>query len=476
MAANITPIILSGGAGKRLWPLSRKSFPKQFAPILEDGDLFSEALKRSRNDCYTNPIIVTADDYRFLTHNSLKEFGSEATILLEPEGKNTAPAIIAAAYYAALSDGIDTLLLVMPSDHYIPNLEAFQRMVLGGVAGAEEGSIILFGVPPLSPKTGYGYVELENKKGRYKGLTPIRAFHEKPTLQKAKLMIKSDNFLWNSGVFLFSAKRILHEAKLLRPDMLASVELAVQNRTTTGSLEKLDHHHWVKIVAESVDHAIMENTDNLSCGRFEGPWSDLGDWNAVAEKSGRDESGNFKSGSAIPFECKNSILWANNEKISLVGLGLDGIVAVATEDAVLVANAEHLEKISDVVEHLKQKQIKAGTEHLIDYRPWGWFEVLVDSNNYKAKRLNVLSGGALSLQSHKYRSEHWVVVEGVATVEIDGDISEVMENESVYIKAGQKHRLSNHSEMPLQIIEVQTGSYFGEDDICRYDDIYDRSI
>lgn len=474
MATNITPIILSGGVGKRLWPLSRKSFPKQFGPILKDGDLFSEALKRSKSDYFENPLIVTANDYLFLTQRSLKEFGSEATVILEPKGKNTAPAIIAAAYYASLSRGEDTLLLIMPSDHYIPNVEAFKKMVLDGVIGAEEGSIILFGVTPSSPKTGYGYIELGDKQGKHKKLTPIKAFHEKPVLEKAKSMLERENFFWNSGIFLFSAKRILDEAKSLRPNMLASVELAVKKRTTVGNIEKLDYRHWLDIDAESLDRAIMENTDNLFCVRFESAWSDLGDWNAVAEKSGRDQSGNCKIGSAMPFECKNSILWANDKKMSLVGLGLNGIVAVATEDAVLVANTDHLEKMGDVVERLQREHIKVGTEHIRDYRPWGWFEVLYDSKNYKVKRLNLISGASLSLQSHQYRSEHWVVVVGVATVEIDGEVSEIIENESVYIAVGQKHRLSNYSEMPLEIVEVQTGSYFGEDDIHRYEDIYGR--
>jgi len=468
---NITPIILAGGVGSRLWPASRKSFPKQFVPFLKNESLFAEALKRSDQSEFLEPIVITANEYRFVVNQLLKKSGQSATVLLEPVGRNTAPAILGAVYYMLKQRG-DALVLVMPSDHYIPNREAFRDMVLKGAQAADNGSIVTFGVNPTRPETGYGYLEVEKteKAEEYR----VLRFHEKPDVGRAIEMLSQESFLWNSGIFLFKASNVLALAKRLNPQLVASVESAIDNVDLDSFGFQINCNKWERIQNISFDYAIMEKAENIRCIGFDGVWSDLGDWSAIKSHLSNDQSSNATTENADQIDCTDSLLWSNSENIHLVGLGLKNIVSIVTDDAVLIADASRSQDVGSTLARLREKGVFQADKHRKDYRPWGWFESLVNKQSYQVKRLYIYSGAALSLQSHQHRSEHWVVVSGEATVVIEDEVMILQTNDSVFIKAGQKHRLSNNSNQTLVIIEVQTGSYLGEDDIVRFEDIYSR--
>jgi len=470
--SEIIPVILCGGIGSRLWPLSRKSLPKQFAPLIGAHSLFEAALNRVDRDEFADPIVVTSSDHRFLANKQMRDCGCSGSILLEPAGKNTAPAVFAAAHHVIKNNG-DALLLVVPSDHHIPDQDAFAKMVLAGRAAAEAGAIVTFGVAPDRPETGYGYIELGQPSAGAD--FAVKNFYEKPDLATAKTMLDAGHFVWNAGIFLFSASAMLAHAKNLVPDMLAAVQAAIDGASEDNNFWHIDDAAWAKIQSQSVDCAILEHTHQIACVKFSGGWSDLGDWNAVARQLPHDEEGNFIIGTASQIDCKNTTLWSAANGTQLVGLGLKDVVTVVMEDAVLVADAGRMQDVRDVVDHLEKAGISQAHQHAKDYRPWGWFESLVNMPGYQVKRLHVYPGAALSLQSHHYRSEHWVVVSGTASVVRDDEVLTLATNESVYIYAGQKHRLANETDSPLTIIEVQTGSYLGEDDIVRYEDVFGRA-
>jgi len=469
--SEIVPVILCGGVGSRLWPLSRKSLPKQFAPLIGTQSLFEAAVTRVDRDVFAGPLVVTSRDHRFLAEKQMRDCGCAGTILLEPEGKNTAPAVFAAAHHVVKHNG-DALLLVMPSDHHIPDQDAFAKMVLAGRAAAEEGAIVIFGVAPDRPETGYGYIELGQPSGG--AAFAVKKFHEKPDLATAKTMLDAGHFVWNAGIFLFRASAMLAQAKNLVPDMLAAVQAAIDAAREDNNFWHIDDTAWAKIQGQSVDYAILEHTDQIACVKFSGGWSDLGDWNAVAGQLPHDGEGNFITGTASQIDCKNTTLWSAANGTQLVGLGLKDVVTVVMEDAVLVADAGRIQDVRDVVDHLEQAGISQAHQHAKDYRPWGWFESLVNMPGYQVKRLHVYPGAALSLQSHQHRSEHWVVVSGTASVVRDDEVLTLATNESVYIHVGQKHRLANETDAQLTVIEVQTGEYLGDDDIVRYEDVYRR--
>lgn len=467
----IFPVILCGGVGSRLWPLSRKSLPKQFASIIGEQSLFHQAVSRTKRDGFADPIIITSEDHRFLAQKQLRELDIEGTIILEPKGKNTAPAVFAAALHAS-RDQADALVLVMPSDHHIPDNDAFVQMVATGTKAAQEGAIVTFGVTPDRPETGYGYIET-NIVGEQL-CRPVAAFHEKPDLAKAEAMLTAGNYLWNAGIFLFRADVMLALAATFQPKMLACVRASFDAAVEDHNFWHLDAEAWDVIIPDSIDYAIMEKADHITCVAFQGRWSDLGDWRAVVNEFDPDADGNLSVGDSSALDCNNSVLWSDAEGIHLVGLGLDNIIAVATDDAVMIAHADKSQDVRKIVTHLEDKGVSQATQHIKDYRPWGWFESLANLPGYQVKRLHVYPGATLSLQSHEHRSEHWVVVDGTATIQIEDDIKSVASNESVYIHVGQKHRLANDTDAPLTVIEVQTGSYLGEDDIIRYEDIYNR--
>ena len=469
--SEIVPVILCGGVGSRLWPLSRNSLPKQFAPLIGDKSLFEAAVARTSGNGFADPVIVTSSDHRFLAEKQLRDCGCEGTILLEPEGKNTAPAVFAAVHHVMKHRG-DALLLVMPSDHHIPDHKAFTDMVLAGDAAAQGGAVVTFGVTPDRPETGYGYIELGNAESG--AACAVSKFHEKPDQATAQQMLDAGHYVWNAGIFLFRASAMLALGKAFEAEMLAAVQAAMDATHADKNFWQIDKVAWGKIQEQSVDYAILEKTDRIACVRFSGAWSDLGDWNAVAGQLPHDGEGNFLTGTASQIDCQNTTLWSASDGTQLVGLGLENIVTVVMDDAVLVADAARMQDVRDVVEHLEQSGISQANQHSKDYRPWGWFESLVNQPGYQVKRLHVYPGASLSLQSHQHRSEHWVVVSGTASVVRDDEILTLAKNESVYIHVGQKHRLANKTEEPLTVIEVQTGDYLGEDDIVRCEDVYRR--
>ena len=468
----ITPVILCGGSGSRLWPLSRKSYPKQFVPLVGNKTLFQNSSERLTGKQFKNPVIVTNSDYRFIVTEQLQEIGIDpGAILIEPEGRNTAPAILAAALYE-YRENPDAILVVAPSDHVINDINAFQLAIDEAYKVALDGQLVTFGIKPTHPETGYGYLELS--KNTSAQAVPLKAFVEKPDLTNAEKMIQSENFLWNSGIFLFQAKDIIEAFKKYSPSDLDAVNLSLTNSINDLGFCRLNLTDWVKTENISIDYAIMEKSNNLSVVPFSAGWSDLGGWDAVWRENVSNANGVNTSNNATAIDCENSLIRSEDDSIEVVGIGLKNIITVAMKDAVLVADMSKSQDVKKAVDILKEKKASQATHFPKDHRPWGWFESLTIDEKFQVKKIHVHSGASLSLQSHKYRAEHWIVVSGVAEVTIGEEVKLVSENQSVYIPLGAIHRMRNPGENPMELIEVQTGTYFGEDDIFRYDDVYSR--
>lgn len=468
----ITPVLLCGGSGTRLWPLSRKSYPKQFVPLMSEQTLFQSSAQRLSGEHFKSPIVLTHSDFRFIVTEQLSSVGIDpGAVLIEPAGRNTAPAILAAALYLEKTDP-GTMMLIAPSDHVVPDIEAFRTAVATGLEAAKQGSIVTFGITPSHPETGYGYLELGPQKAN--GTTALTRFVEKPDAQKAKKMVEAGTFLWNAGIFLFSVETIIAAFRAHAPKLMETVASAVSQAKTDLGFLRLDPTAWDDVEDISIDYAIMENSDDLCVVPFSAGWSDLGGWDAVWRESQPDEHGVALSGPASAIECRNTLLRSEDPSMEIVGIGLENLIAVAMPDAVLVADMSRAQNVKDAVAVLKAKNSKQATMFPKDHRPWGWFESLVVGNRFQVKRIHVHPGAALSLQSHHHRSEHWIVVEGTAKVTVDNEIKLVGENQSVYIPLGAVHRMENPGKVPMVLIEVQTGSYLGEDDIIRYEDIYAR--
>ncbi|MDA8803332.1 mannose-1-phosphate guanylyltransferase/mannose-6-phosphate isomerase [Amylibacter sp.] len=469
----ITPVILCGGSGSRLWPLSRKSYPKQFVPLVGDKTLFQNSSERLTGSQFKNPVIVTNSDYRFIVTEQLQEMGIDpGAILIEPEGRNTAPAILAAALYE-YRENPDAILVVAPSDHVINDVNAFQLAIDEAYKVALDGQLVTFGIKPTHPETGYGYLELS--KITTAQAVPLKGFVEKPDLTHAEKMIQSENFLWNSGIFLFQAKDIIEAFKKYSPSDLDAVHLSLTNSINDLGFCRLNLTDWIKTENISIDYAIMEKSDNLSVVPFSAGWSDLGGWDAVWRENVLKTNGVKTSKNATAIDCENSLIRSEDGSIEVVGIGLKNIITVAMKDAVLVADMSKSQDVKKAVGILKEKKVSQATQFPKDHRPWGWFESLTINEKFQVKKIHVHPGASLSLQSHKYRAEHWIVVSGVAEVTIDEEVKLISENQSVYIPLGAIHRMRNPGEKPMKLIEVQTGTYFGEDDIIRYDDIYSRT-
>ena len=468
----ITPIILCGGSGSRLWPLSRKSYPKQFVPLVGDKTLFQNSATRLTGKQFKNPVIVTNSDYRFIVNEQLQEIGIDpGAILIEPEGRNTAPAILAAALFEYQINP-DAILVVAPSDHVINDVNAFQLAIEEAYKVALDGQLVTFGIKPTHPETGYGYLELS--KVSTAQAVPLKAFVEKPDLTNAKKMFQSENFLWNSGIFLFQAKDIIEAFKKYSPSDLDAVNSSLANSINDIGFCRLNHTDWVKTENISIDYAIMEKSENLSVVPFSAGWSDLGGWDAVWRENVSKTNGVNTSSNTTAIDCKNSLIRSEDDSIEVVGIGLKNIITIAMKDAVLVADMSKSQDVKKAVNILKEKEESQATQFPKDHRPWGWFDSLTLNEKFQVKKIHVHPGASLSLQSHKYRAEHWIVVSGVAEVTIDEEVKLVSENQSVYIPLGAIHRMRNPGKKPMELIEVQTGTYFGEDDIVRYDDIYSR--
>lgn len=471
----ITPVLLCGGAGTRLWPLSRKSYPKQFAPLIGDTTLFQASAQRLTGEGFAAPMVLTNSDFRFIVTEQLSEIGIDpGSILIEPEGKNTAPAVLAAALYLERTDP-EGLLLIAPADHVVPKAAEFRAAVQAGIQAAKNGQLVTFGIKPTHAETGYGYLELTEDPGDFSAREmPLNCFVEKPDTARAEEMLKAGNFLWNAGIFLFSVKTILAAFRAHAPELMEPVQAAMKQATPDLGFLRIAPEPWSKADNISIDYAVMERADNLSVIPFSAGWSDLGGWDAVLRETTRDDRGVALSGPATAIDCDDTLLRSENDTLEIVGIGLKGIVAVAMPDAVLIADVKRAQDVKLAVAALKKKQSKQAESFPKDHRPWGWFESLVIGGRFQVKRIVVHPGAALSLQSHHHRSEHWIVVEGTANVTIDDEVKLVTENQSVYIPLGATHRMENPGKVPMVLIEVQTGSYLGEDDIIRYEDVYAR--
>ncbi|WP_281287008.1 mannose-1-phosphate guanylyltransferase/mannose-6-phosphate isomerase [Aquicoccus porphyridii] len=476
MTGDITPVIMCGGSGTRLWPLSRKSYPKQFSKLIGPSSVFQQTAQRLSGPGYAPPVILTTSDFRFIVTEQMAEAGVDpGAILIEPEGRNTGPAVLASALWLARDDP-DALMLVAPSDHMVADDPAFRAAVLAGVPAARAGQIVTFGIKPTHAETGYGYLEPGEDPGDHAPRAiPLRRFVEKPDKARAEAMLEAGNYLWNAGIFLFSVRTILEAFEAHAPDLIAPVRAAVDGGRPDLGFLRLDPGAWSGARDISIDYAVMERSHSLSVVPLGAGWSDLGGWDAVWRESGPDARGVATSGAATALDCDATLLRSEDEGLELVGLGLRDIIAVAMPDAVLVADKSRAQDVKDVVAALKAKQAKQATAFPKDHRPWGWFESLVLGDRFQVKRIVVHPGAALSLQSHTHRAEHWIVVSGTARVTVDDDVRLVSENQSVYVPLGARHRLENPGKLPMVLIEVQTGAYLGEDDIIRYEDVYARS-
>lgn len=476
MSQEIHPLLLCGGAGTRLWPLSRKSYPKQFTRLTGEESLFQTSALRLSGPGFAAPMVITSADYRFVVTEQLAALEiAAAAMLIEPEGRNTAPAILASALELhARAPG--ALMLVAPSDHVIPDAEAFRAAVTAAIPAAQAGQLVTFGIRPDRPERGYGWLALSQKPDAdfFPIPQPLKGFVEKPDATAAQEMLADGMHLWNAGIFLFSTDAILTAFETHQPEMLASVSQALNAAEKDLGFLRLAPEPWGDCADISIDYAVMEKANNLTVVPYSGTWSDLGGWDAVWRESGPDMKGVVTSGPATAIECKNSLLRAEDDKQVLMGIGLQDIIAVAMPDAVLVAHKDRAQDVKKAVATLKEKGAIQAETLPRDFRPWGWFESLVVGGRFQVKRIHVHPGAALSLQSHRHRSEHWIVVEGTAKVTIDEEVKLVGENQSVYIPLGAVHRMENPGKEPMVLIEVQTGSYLGEDDIVRYEDIYAR--
>ncbi len=469
----IIPVLLSGGAGTRLWPLSRQSYPKQFARLLSDRSLFQTSALRFSGADFAAPVVVTNADFRFIVTEQLGAIGIvPGAVLIEPAARSTAPAVLAAALHQARHDE-NALMIFAPSDHVIPEPERFRTAVLAGVQAARDGAIVTFGIAPTRADSGYGYLELGERDAEM-GVIPLRRFVEKPDTDRAAAMVESGQFLWNSGIFLFTARSIIEAFRIHAPEFLPPVEAAVAGQTRDLGFLRLAPDAWRDVPESSIDYAVMEKAKNLVVMPFDGHWSDLGGWDAVWREAGPDAAGVALGGHATAVDCTDTLLRSESNDLELVGIGLRNIMAIATPDAVLVADMSRAQDVRLAVEALKGKGARQATALPREHRPWGWYDTLATGERFQVKRIVVNPGGTLSLQSHLHRSEHWVVVSGTARVTVEDTVTLVTENQSIYVPLGARHRMENPGKVPMVLIEVQTGVYLGEDDITRYEDIYAR--
>jgi mannose-1-phosphate guanylyltransferase/mannose-1-phosphate guanylyltransferase/mannose-6-phosphate isomerase len=469
----IVPVILSGGSGTRLWPVSRKSFPKQFWPLISTKTLLMETAQRAAGAEFTAPIIVTNQEHRFIVAEQLREAGiASPRILLEPVGRNSAPAIAAAALLAAETNP-RAVLWIMAADAAMSDLEALQQVVRNGAAAAAQNHFVTFGMHPTAPETGYGYIEQGAAITGLDGVFRLTRFIEKPNAAKAAELIASPKNFWNSGMFMFTAEFLLAEMERYAPDVLAAVKAAMAARTADLDFIRLGAAAFEAAPDISIDYAIAEKTDKAVVVPADIGWSDVGSWSALADIGPKDAAGNTAIGDVLLVDAKNS--YARSDAVITALLGVQDIVVVTTRDAVLVAHKSHTQDVKKIVERLKAQKRPEADTHKRMYRPWGFYESLIQADRFQVKRIVVLPGARLSLQKHFHRSEHWVVVAGVALVTRDAEQKLVHENESIYLPLGAIHRMENPGKIPLTLIEVQSGPYLGEDDIVRFEDNYGRS-
>ncbi len=472
----IIPVILCGGSGTRLWPLSRESYPKQFLPLTSDNkkSLLQETQERiSGINNLFEPILICNEDHRFIVAEQMREINIKPfSILLEPFGRNTAPAIALAAM-KALESQLNPILLILSSDHEIKNTEIFIKTINEAFKFAENGRLVTFGIMPTSPHTGYGYIKASSSLNpkKIEGYD-IEEFTEKPDLETAQRFLKTKRYTWNSGMFMFEAKTIINEITKYQPNIIDTCKDALSNSEYDLDFQRLNQIAFKKCPNLSIDVAVMEKTDKGTVLPLNAGWNDIGSWEAIWETSNKDQNGNFRKGKTIVEDTKNCYIRSENRL--LVALGLEDLIIVETGDAILISNKKQTQKVKNIVKKLKEENIIEGQIHKKVYRPWGYYLSIAKDSKWQVKLISVKAGEQLSLQMHNHRSEHWVVVKGKAKVEVNNDIKTLKENQSVYIPLGAKHRLTNTGSEPLIIVEVQSGSYVGEDDIVRFKDKYGR--
>jgi mannose-1-phosphate guanylyltransferase / mannose-6-phosphate isomerase len=482
----IIPVILSGGSGSRLWPMSRELYPKQLLPLVSDRTMLQETVARLEGlPELGNPMVICNEQHRFMVAEQLRQVGADpATILLEPVGRNTAPAAALAALQAGAA-GEDPLLLVLPADHVIRDAAAFRAAAQAGAALAEAGKLVTFGIVPAKAETGYGYIKAgealeavspaENGTPRPSPFTPYRvqAFVEKPDLATAERYVAAGDYYWNSGMFLFRASVYLEELERFAPAMLAACKKALEKAQQDLDFVRLDAEAFAACPADSIDYAVMEKTTAAAVIPLAAGWSDVGSWSALCEVAQADAAGNVLVGDVLAADSRNSYLHASSRMLATVGV--EDLVVVETADAVLVASKDRVQDVKQIVEQLKRDGRGEALLHRKVNRPWGSYESIDTAERFQVKHIIVRPGATLSLQMHHHRAEHWVVVKGTARVTRGDETLTLSENQSTYIPLGVTHRLENPGKIPLELIEVQSGSYLGEDDIVRFEDNYGRS-
>lgn len=473
-ATRITPVLLSGGAGTRLWPLSRALYPKQLYPLVNERSLLQETASRVRDaGLFTPPIVISNDTHRFAIAEQLRAIDiAPQQLVLEPEGRNTAPAVAVAACLAQ-EENAKALLLVLPSDHLIRDPKRFFEAVAAGKAAAEKGSLVTFGIVPTAPETGYGYIERGAPLQEVEGCFEVSRFVEKPDRPTAEKLLATKATYWNSGIFLFRADSFLEELDRLQPKIGTAARKAVAGASLDFDFFRLEREAFAASPSISIDYAVMEHTPAAAVVPADMGWSDVGSWAALQKIETPDAQGTVQVGDVIAEDVRNAYL--RSEGPLLAALGVENVIVVATKDAVLVLDRDRAEEVKTIVEKLKAAGREEAEQHPKVHRPWGSYETIDAGERFQVKRITVGPGKKLSLQKHAHRAEHWVVVHGTALVTRGGESFLLEENQSTYIPAGTVHRLENATEEPLHLIEVQSGKYLGEDDIVRLDDVYGRS-